>query len=191
MTNKASERRQKVIEAAASMLATHGLRGISIREVVKYANAPLGSTYHNFPEGKYQIIAEAISWAGNLASTELQTCLNSRKHNGIELFLENWKVRLLKSDFNYGCPIVAAAIEAPKEAEAQQINDAVVAVFSKWEKLLADYLMPQGYSEEEASCLANGIISSIEGAIVLCRSLRSAKPLDNVKNFVQQILNKN
>ena len=58
MSKNSAEGRQRVIETAASILSTRGLKGVSIREVAK-ADAPLGSTYHHFPEGKVQIITEA------------------------------------------------------------------------------------------------------------------------------------
>ncbi|XAW90620.1 hypothetical protein ABDK09_14775 [Vibrio sp. CDRSL-10 TSBA] len=115
MATDAQKGRQRVIEAAATMLSLHGLRAISIREVVKFAQAPLGSTYHNFPQGKYQIVTEAILWAGDQASTQLKSSLTLDRDNGLTLFVSRWRERLSQSEFRAGCPIVAAAIEAPQE----------------------------------------------------------------------------
>ncbi|WP_322111578.1 TetR/AcrR family transcriptional regulator [Aeromonas dhakensis] len=172
--------RQRVIEAAAAMLARHGLRGISIREVSKFADAPLGSTYHHFPGGKNQIVTEAIHWAGAQASEQLQRCLQADARQGLSLFVSHWRERLTQSHFRAGCPIVAAAIEAQHEEDGEPIKEAVAQVFGHWQQLIADHLMAQGQADASARTCALGIIASIEGAIVLCRAHQSSEPLDAV-----------
>lgn len=42
-----------------------GLNATSIRETAKHARAPLGSTYHYFPEGKQQLVTEAVRFTGD------------------------------------------------------------------------------------------------------------------------------
>ena len=56
--------RERVVVAASAMLAQHGLNATSIRETIKRAEAPLGSTYHHFPGGKHQLVVEAVELAG-------------------------------------------------------------------------------------------------------------------------------
>ena len=180
MKERTSTGRQRVIEAAAAMLAQHGLRGISIREVSKFANAPLGSTYHHFPGGKDQIVTEAIRWAGAQASEQLQRCLQADGGQGLGVFVSRWRERLMQSHFRAGCPIVAAAIEAQHEEDGESIKAAVAQVFGHWQQMIADHLMAQGHAEASASTSALGIIASIEGAIVLCRAHQSSEPLDAV-----------
>lgn len=188
MSKSALKGRQRVIEAAAAMLALHGLRGISIREVIKFANAPLGSTYHNFPGGKHQIVTEAILWAGEQASVQLQTCLEKDSKNGITVFLCQWRERLNQSHFRAGCPIVAAAIEAPQEEEGEQVKAAVSQVFSHWQRLIANHLIAQGHSASSAQTSALGIIASIEGAVVLCRAHQSIYPLDAILECIPRLM---
>lgn len=180
MSKTAVTGRQRVIEAAATMLALHGLRGISIREVAKFANTPLGSTYHNFPGGKQQIVTEAIHWAGTQASAQLQACLAKDSENGISLFLAKWRERLVNSTFRHGCPIVAAAIEAGQEGEAVQIKAAVSQVFSDWQLLLSEHFIKQGHSAPSAQAIALTIIAGIEGAVILCRGHQSIQPFDAI-----------
>ena len=179
MSKASSVGRQRVIETAAMMLATRGLRGISIREVAKAAQAPLGSTYHHFPEGKSQIVIEAIEWAGERAASELKACLSTNNENGVRVFLENWRNRLSKYSFQQGCPIVAAAIENSDDDE-QNIKRAVSDAFSKWQDILCDYLLEQGHNEHYAHSLSLTIISSIEGAVVLCRGYQNLQPFDAI-----------
>ena len=65
MSPRPSDAPQRVIDAAAQMLARVGLNATSIREVTKLAEAPLGSTYHHFPGGKQELLARATHMAGD------------------------------------------------------------------------------------------------------------------------------
>lgn len=172
--------RQRVIEAAATMLATQGLRGISIREVIKLAKAPLGSTYHNFPGGKQQIVTEAVLWAGAQASAQLAYCLQKDAKNGVLLFLQQWRKRLTTSDFRLGCPIIAAAIDAPAEPDSEPIQAAVSRVFQDWQQLVAAHLTELGHPAATAGHLALAVIASVEGAVAMCRGHQSMQPLDAI-----------
>ncbi|HBF07598.1 MAG: TetR family transcriptional regulator [Gammaproteobacteria bacterium] len=188
MSTNALQSKQAVIEAASTMLALHGLRGISIREVTKFANAPLGSTYRNFPEGKQQIVAEAVTWAGQQAAQQLKLCLEQSAHNGIQLFLTQWHKRLESNDYKLGCPILAAAIEAPHEENAEQIKSAVSNVFKLWQDILKDYLIVQNYSKQVATHLSISIIAMVEGAVALCRGHQSIEPFDAIIQGIDTLL---
>lgn len=185
-----NEGRQRVIEAAAIMLASSGLRAISIREVVKFSGTPLGSAYHNFPGGKQQIITEAIIWAGAQASAQLSACLEKDRNNGINLFLSLWRQRLVGSQYRHGCPIVAAAIELPEEDEASEIKAAVARVFSDWQSLLAQHFESLGHTKTSANAMALSIIACIEGAVVMCRGYQSIEPFDAILECIPKLVEK-
>ena len=61
MSENAAESRQRLVAGAADMMRRRGLNATSVRELAKHAQAPLGSTYHYFPGGKYQLAAEAVA----------------------------------------------------------------------------------------------------------------------------------
>ena len=66
-----AESRQRLVAGAADMMRRRGLNATSVRELAKHAQAPLGSTYHYFPGGKYQLAAEAVQWADDLTARAL------------------------------------------------------------------------------------------------------------------------
>jgi hypothetical protein len=85
---------------------------------------------------------------------------------------------LADSDFNAGCPVVAAAIgsgddEVRLAAESGRI-------FADWRAALASAFVADGFLESDADSLALTSIAALEGAVVLCRSLRSSDPLHKV-----------
>ena len=96
---------------AADMMRRRGLNATSVRELAKHAQAPLGSTYHYFPGGKYQLAAEAVQWADDLTARALTKELRAGPLAGLRAFLQMWRKILTDSDFGAGCPVLAASVE--------------------------------------------------------------------------------
>src|ERR1700757_294097 len=61
MTDKASDSRGRIIEAAILLMRRSGLSGAGINEIVAESRAPKGSIYYFFPQGKRQIVSEALA----------------------------------------------------------------------------------------------------------------------------------
>jgi AcrR family transcriptional regulator len=172
-----ADARERMIAGAADMIRRRGLNATSVRELAKYAGAPLGSTYHYFPGGKQQLAAEAVRWAGGLATTVLTEALRAGPVAGLETFLDFWRSILLDTDFRAGCPVLAVSVEdtadeetAPREAAAQ--------VFRDWTAAYTAALREHGANEAEARRTATLIIAAIEGAGAMCRAERSIEPLE-------------
>ena len=71
LSENTAESRRRLVAGAADMMRRRGLNATSVRELAKHAQAPLGSTYHYFPGGKYQLAAEAVQWADDLTARAL------------------------------------------------------------------------------------------------------------------------
>ncbi len=188
MALRQSDTRQRVVTAAAEMLARHGLNATSIREMAKRADAPLGSTYHHFPGGKQQVVAEAVASTGARVSAGLERHLQAGAVEGLRGFLGMWRDILLRSDFHVGCPVMAVAVEEPIGETAEAALDAAASAFADWEDKLAAALRVQGRDREAASALAVLIIASVEGAIVLSRAKRDIAPFDAVAVQLEAIV---
>lgn len=188
MSPRRSDARQRVVATAAEMLARHGLNATSIREMAKRADAPLGSTYHHFPNGKQQVVAEAVEFAGARVSAGLEHHLQSGIAAGLQGFLGSWREILIRSDFRMGCPVMAAAVEEPLDEAAESALRAAAAVFDEWETKLVSALRAAGQSRSTSKGLAQLIIASTEGSIVLCRAQRSIEPFDRVAAQLKQLI---
>lgn len=188
MSSRQAGGRQRVVEAAALMLAQHGLNATSIREMTKRAEAPFGSTYHHFPGGKQQVVVEAVRLAGKRVGETLDHHLQTGPAAGLSAFLASWRSTLLRSDFRIGCPVMAAAVEEPIDEIAEGALEAAAQVFAAWEEKLIASLQAQGCDQDRAVQLATLVIASVEGAIVLCRAQRSIAPFDRVATQLAQIV---
>ena len=58
-----------MLVSAAEVLQERGAAGVTIDEVLTRSGAPRGSVYHHFPEGRNQILTEALHYAGEAITT--------------------------------------------------------------------------------------------------------------------------
>ena len=187
MTKPQLDSRQRMVLAAADMLARHGLNATSIRELAKRADAPLGSTYHHFPGGKHQVVVEAIALAGARVDAGLDEHLRSGARAGLGEFLAIWRNVLLGSRFRIGCPVMAAAIDEPLDEDSNAPREAAAGAFDRWRRRLERAFMSEGLGEDAATDLATLVIASMEGAVVLCRAERSIDPFDRIARQIEAV----
>lgn len=184
-----SDSRSKLLLGAIDLLRTRGVGATSVRELAKHTGAPLGSTYHYFPEGKVQLVTEAVDLAGEHVSQTLAKVLNQYGTlGGIESFLKHWKKVLQASDFQAGCPVIAIAVESQSGAEFTPTLNSASSALTRWSELLADSLQAHGVSQSAARPLATAVLCALEGAILTCRIQRSTEALDQAGQVMLALL---
>lgn len=188
MTKPSPSARERIVAGAADMISRRGLNATSIREMAKHARAPLGSTYHYFPEGKQQLATEAVRHTGEWTSRSLRKALRAGPVEGLRAFLALWRGIVVDSDFRAGCPVLAVSIEEPATEERPPAVAAAAEVFDAWERLLADSLREHGAEPGQAARLATLIVAAVEGTVAMCRAKRSTQPLDHAEEQLQALI---
>ncbi len=188
MAKSSTPSRERIVAGAADMISRRGLSATSIREMAKHAEAPLGSTYHYFPEGKQQLATEAIRYTGEWVARRLRKELEAGPAEGLRAFLALWRTIVVDSDFHAGCPVLAVAIEEPPAEDVPPALAAAAEVFDEWERLLADSLRAHGVDAERAAQLATLVVAAVEGTVALCRAKRSTEPLDHTAEQLQALV---
>ncbi|WP_046732424.1 TetR/AcrR family transcriptional regulator [Streptomyces humi] len=181
--------RERIVAGAADLISRRGLNATSIRELAKHAQAPLGSTYHYFPDGKQQLATEAVRYAGAAVERLLRRELDAGPVAGLRAFLEMWRGIVVASDFRAGCPVLAVSVEEPPPGD--ELPPALIAAaeaFQDWERLLAGSLRAHGADPERAPELATLVVASVEGAIAMCRARRDMGPLDRVAHRLEALI---
>jgi AcrR family transcriptional regulator len=168
------------------VLRERGAPGVTIDEVLARSGAPRGSVYYHFPEGRKQILTEALRYAGQALTEFIDDAAAKGGMYLVRRFVEFWEDLLVESDFTAGCPVAAAAIGSA-EAEPQLTTDAGN-IFRRWREALTRAFVSDGFDERCAASLAIMCIASLEGAVVLCRSTRSVDPLRSVAEEVEFLI---
>ncbi|MFH8500334.1 TetR/AcrR family transcriptional regulator [Streptomyces coeruleorubidus] len=188
MAERSAPSRERIVAGAADMISRRGLSATSIREMAKHAKAPLGSTYHYFPEGKQQLATEAVRYTGEWVARSLRKELEAGPVEGLRAFLALWRKIVVESDFHAGCPVLAVAVEEPPADEIPPALAAAAEVFAQWETLLAASLREHGTEAEQAAQLATLVVAAVEGTVAMCRAKRSAQPLDDTAEQLQALV---
>ncbi|MER7786837.1 TetR/AcrR family transcriptional regulator [Streptomyces sp. NPDC097640] len=189
MAKSSAPSRERIVAGAADMISRRGLSATSIRELAKHAKAPLGSTYHYFPEGKQQLATEAVRYAGEAVARIVRKELDAGPAAGLRAFLALWRGIVVESDFRAGCPVLAVSVEEPAaDGEIPPSLVAAAEAFESWEQLLAEALRKHGAAPDQAPGLAALIVASVEGAIAMCRAKRSMQPLDRVAQQLEALI---
>lgn len=192
-----SSTRDKMIAGAADLMSRHGVNATSMRDVVRHTATPRGSIGHHFPDGKRQLIAEAVIFAGKQVSIPLERAMNERRViGGLAAFVASWRRRLQATGFAAGCPVLAVAVDryvgeaSDKDDETVQghLLDLADGVFADWRQIMRAALLREGLTAERAERLATLVVASIEGTVAMCRASRSAAALDQVQEELETVL---
>jgi AcrR family transcriptional regulator len=171
-----------MVFSAAQLIRRQGVTATGIRDVVEHADAPRGSVQHYFPDGKEQLVGEAVDWAGRYAGSRIPRFLAPvRRPTPSKLFagmVGQWVTEYRTEGFGAGCPIAAATIDCAETTEA--IRTHIAAALDTWRRPIVDALSDMGVPRRRAPALATVMLSALEGAIILARATHSVEPLTTV-----------
>ncbi|WP_257180273.1 MULTISPECIES: TetR/AcrR family transcriptional regulator [Bradyrhizobium] len=186
-----------MIAGAADLMSRRGVNATSMRDVVRHTATPRGSISHHFPDGKRQLVAEAVIFAGKEVSIPLERTMSDRGViDGLRAFVASWRRRLATTGFEAGCPVLAVAVDryvgeaSDKDDDAAQQHLLALAdgVFTEWRQIMRAALLREGLAPERAERLATLVVAAIEGTVAMCRANRSADALDQVQEELETVL---
>jgi TetR/AcrR family transcriptional repressor of lmrAB and yxaGH operons len=182
-----TDTRARMVASAALLLREHGVAGTSFAKVLEHSSGPRGSVGFHFPEGKTQLVTEAVHWGGGLVTGAISTARAEGKPSQqvFAMICDFYRRQLVDSDYTAGCPVGAVAQEAHADP---QLREAVRVVVAGWRRELATSLVAGGHRQRAAEELADLAIASLEGAILLSRIERSSHPIDSVERHINPLL---
>jgi TetR/AcrR family transcriptional repressor of lmrAB and yxaGH operons len=179
--------KQRMLDSAALLLRERGAGGVTVDAVLAHSGAPRGSVYHHFPGGRNEMVLGALRHAGDyIAAMVDESVAEGDAKRTVERLVRFWKRALTGTDYRAGCPLAAMAIDSREQVpEAAEL---VREIFARWQASLADLLSANGFPADRARRLATLITASVEGAIILARSRRDLRPLDDVLTELTPLL---
>ncbi|MFF2118961.1 TetR/AcrR family transcriptional regulator [Kitasatospora sp. NPDC058184] len=185
---KGEETRARLIAGTRELIEAQGYFGTGLNRIVAATGAPRGSLYFHFPGGKDQLVAAALTQAGQ----EVEALLASLAGEGagtvalagrlIDAFAE----RLERSRYTSGCPIATVALEVSGTNEA--LRALCAELYAGWQRILADRLEGEGFGPAEARVAAGQTLALVEGAVLLASVRRDPEPLDHARQAVRRLL---
>jgi TetR/AcrR family transcriptional repressor of lmrAB and yxaGH operons len=185
---RSTDARAKAIRTAGRLFQERGYAAVGLTEIIERSGTPKGSFYFHFPGGKEQLAAETLAAAGEAVAKALNE-IAARAPNPARLVRDYVALqqRLLEnSGYRQGCPIATVTLEMASESEP--IRNAAAAAFTTWTGILTDFLTTHGRRPVEAARLAEHVVTTLEGALLLARAQQSAKPLRNAGRTLTTLL---
>ncbi|MBT2469103.1 TetR/AcrR family transcriptional regulator [Streptomyces sp. ISL-66] len=169
--------RDRLVRTASRLMQRGGYENTPVKQLVREAEATLGSLYHFFPGGKQELAVAAIHY-GDEEFTELIRG-GLRAHADPALAVEAVAVlladALAASDWRDGCPVTTTALETV--GRIPELQTACAGAFAHWQELVAAKLLASGHPEQEARDLAATVINTLEGAETSAQVTQSRTPL--------------
>jgi AcrR family transcriptional regulator len=178
MIGMAASTRERIVESSAELFRRQGFTGTGVKQIVAQASAPFGSVYHFFPGGKEQLGEEAVRYSGAIYGQLIDLFFVPGRDpvQATREFFAGAAQTLRETDYADACPIATVALEVSSTSEP--MREACAEVFESWIDAAARRLSQEGVPRRRARALSVSLLSSLEGAFVLARALRSTEPVD-------------
>lgn len=172
-----TDTRHEMVRAGARLLASQGYEATALLDVVEAAGASRGSIYFHFPNGKQELAIEALTLSSKRALKDSALSIQGSESTA-EVLRRTGEILatgLEASEFHMGCPIATVALETANTNEP--IRQLASEFFTDWRSLYVGSLLRDGIPPERAKRLANLIVATIEGGLLLARTTQSTQPL--------------
>jgi len=174
--------REKLIETARNLFLQNGYGNTGVAQILKTADVGSGSLYHFFPTKEDLLLAVLHKYKELLHPMVIQPVFD-RVTDPIERIfgvLDGYRQMLVMMQFSMGCPIGNLALELSNSHPAAR--QLLAENFTGWrlaiEKCLNDAAdrLPENVSAEG---LAQFVLTTMEGAVMLARTYRNLEPYNN------------
>ncbi len=194
MKNRNSTR-DRILNTATSLFQTKGFHATGLNEILKKSDAPKGSLYYYFPEGKEQLALEAVNLTKDFVEERIKNKL-AEIDDPVES-ITDYIVKM--ADGLYAPQEDIISFKSSKKVsinlialETAMTNDklrvACMNTFKSWQDIYTKKLIKGGFENEKAEEYGLLIESMIEGAILMSLTNKSDEPLLNVAKQIPTIL---
>jgi AcrR family transcriptional regulator len=180
--------RERILYASAELFRRQGYAATGLKQIVAQAQAPFGSLYHFYPEGKEQLGEDVLRTGGRffLALYEQIVADAPDLPRAIDDFFSGAAETLVATDYADACPIATVAGEIASTHE--RLRRATDEAFESWLAAIADDAMRVGVAPARARALAIQLLALLEGAFLLGRASQSAESMAACGAAAKQLL---
>jgi TetR/AcrR family transcriptional repressor of lmrAB and yxaGH operons len=166
--------RDRLIEAAITLMRRSGLAGAGINEVVRASGAPKGSVYHFFPDGKQQLVEEGLAQYSERVVAFIDLNLSRKRNPGdkVKALFNAFAERIEQGEFLHSCPVGTVCLDL--DADREDLRIVVASAFDHYLHAIEAHFPCR--DRRQAKSFAGLLLTAIEGAYIRGRAERSSKP---------------
>ena len=191
MLTTAERTKQFILETAAPIFNRKGISGANIDDVLDATQLTKGCLYGHF-ENKEDLALQVVDYMLHNNAEKLMMNISRGKTAKAKVFayLDYYKDPL-ETNIKGGCPVFNMAVEADDNNPA--IKERIAVVLRQGQELFVS-ILNQGIKDGEftdkldAAGYAFKAVAAVEGAVVLCRVMNTAKPMQGlIKNLKAEL----
>jgi len=180
MLTKAERTKRFILETAAPLFNQKGISGVNVDDVLAATKLTKGCLYGHF-ENKEDLSLQVIDFMLESISEKMLIAVSKGKtaKDKVFAFLDFYKDPF-NTHISGGCPIFNTAVESDDNFPA--IKEKIAEVFRRGQETFAAILR-QGIENGEFSAKLDPVVyafkatAAIEGGVVMCRAMNTAKPM--------------
>lgn len=182
--------KDQVIQTTSDLLEAQGYHATGLNQIIKESGSPKGSLYYYFPEGKEELVSEAMERTGLILADRIEQGLSEHREpaDAVSHLMYTIAGHVESSGFKAGGPLTMVAMETAINSE--RINQSCRGAYLRLQGAFQRKLEVSGFTKSRAQALAEFITAVIEGATILSRTFHSGDPLrkaaDEVRNLLQK-----
>ena len=178
--------RERLIEAAITLMRRSGLSGAGINEMVRESGVPKGSVYYYFPKGKQQIVKEGLEQYSQRVVAFIDSTLSSKRKpdEKIKALFNAFAERIELGDFRHSCPVGTVCLDL--DSELDDLRFVLAAAFDQYVKAIEAHFPFQ--DRQRAKSFAGLLLTAIEGGYIRSRADRSSKPFREAGAWLAELV---
>ncbi len=189
---KSSQTRDRLIHSALFLFWERGFGGTSMCDLLAHAEVNSGSFYHFFESKEALLKAVLEEYLGGLTPQIVEPAFRQTSDPIERIFaiLAGYRLRILQTNCQYGCPLGRLALEIdPENRPAHQL---IAENFLGWIGAVRGCLeqvrtrLPKGH---DLDALATYVLAVMEGGVMLSRSYGDVRPFDLAVSQLRQHFN--
>ncbi len=182
------DKKELILSEAERLFCEKGYYGLGLSELLKRCGIPKGSFYYYFPDGKIQLIQEALEHSYR------QMEYGIRHHIWVEntalASFENMADHLAKgvTKKSYFPSLFLTMISIESVYLDERVNRTCAAIYVHWQQMYADHLLSFGFSKEESVSAAQAIFALIHGSMISSWIKQDSSDLILAKKTLKSII---
>ena len=177
-----------IIEVATNLFQQKGYKSVGLTEILKTCNISKGSLYHHFPNGKEELLIVCLQSLEEMITEDIEDIFDRYATTEeaakamIEKLIMNFEIEGMIKGYTF------SSIVSEMASLNEPVRQACGALYQKIHDIYYSNLAKDGFSTERAHSLALMMTASIEGAMMLCLTQKSAEPLRVVSQVIPNML---
>ena len=177
--------RERMIEAAITLMRRSGYSGVGINELLAESGAPKGSMYHYFPDGKRQVAAEALAaYSLRVVAFIDESLARGRTPQGkVRALFAAFARRLEAFDYRLSC--AAGCVSLDLDPGLESVRAAVELAFERYIEVIAKHF-PE-FGPRRARSFGGFVLTAIEGAYIRGRAGHSSAAFGEAGDWLARL----